>query len=97
MIILYCTLKGPDTEESFDKMTLYVMKTSINSLFWTDGIGLYVYESHLKPNEIMAGIENDTILKRHVDSCVAFEVKKFGGAASYNLKDQKILEAFLDD
>ena len=97
MIILYCTLKGADLEESIGKMSLYVMKTSINSLFWTDGAGLYVYESHLKPDEILAGIEEDAELQDHADTCVVFDVKKFGPMASRNLRDHKILRAFIYD
>lgn len=97
MIILYCTLKGPDLEDSIGKMSLYVMKTSINSLFWTDGAGLYVYESHLKPEEIMAGVEKDDELHELADTCVVLEVKKFGQMASRNLRDHKILQAFIYD
>jgi len=96
MILLSCKLRSDADRLPPAALEDLVQWATINTLYWSDGDGLYLFESNYRASEINAEFLTNPDLSPALDRIVVFEFSKIRDVVSTGLPSETILRAFAD-
>ncbi|MCR4265856.1 hypothetical protein [Nitratireductor sp. ZSWI3] len=96
LILISCRLAATDQAPARAAFEDMVQWGSINTLYWCDDDGLYLFESNYSAQEIRDEITREPALKDRIERLVVFEIPRFKDIASFGVPTDRILRSFLD-
>lgn len=95
-IVLTCPLKDPTDADAQEARQRVVSAATINTLFWTDGMDLFIFESHLSAPEVRDTLAADAELSRLVRPVTVLQCRVFGDVAASGGIDEHLLRQACD-
>lgn len=95
-IVLTCPLNDPTDAAARQARQRAVAAATINTLFWTDGMDLFVFESHLSAPEVRDALAADAELSRSLRPVTVLQCRAFRDIAASGGIDEHLLRKACD-
>lgn len=95
-IVLVCPLNDPTDAVAGEVRQRAVCAATINTLFWTDGMDLFIFESHLSAPEVRDALAANADLSRLVRPVTVLQCRAFADVAAWGGIDEHLLRQACD-
>ena len=95
-IVLTCPLNDPTDAAAREARQHAVAAATINTLFWTDGMDLFIFESHLSAPDVREALAADAELSRFLRPVTVLQCRAFRNVAATVGIDERLLRRACD-